>query len=124
MYVLSEPYFAFLNLCFELLPTGFPLNSEFSMPAFATVVRKAKKIKGFRLTIPFFVSSLFCIPAKFDNFRFIFHYLQIKFSQPFFHLAIKLFRIVFILKEAYIIVSISYQICLTSAVFPHFHDEP
>ncbi len=66
---------AFLD---NLLPAGFPLNSELAVPAFGTVVCKAQEVEGLRLALSGVFAVLCRISAKFQQPTLFFHQTQPK----------------------------------------------
>ncbi len=56
-----------LTFLTEFLPGGFPLHPELTVPAFGTVVRKAKDCEGFRLALPPSLSVSFGKSPEFNQ---------------------------------------------------------
>ena len=97
---------AFLN---ELLPAGFPLHSELTVPTLGTVVCKTEEVEGFRLAFSSLPPVVLCKSAKFQQSALVFLKSQSKVSHSAFQGIIELLRLCLILEANHKVVCLDYD---------------
>jgi hypothetical protein len=73
------------SFCYWLSPDCETLG----LPGLTTYVGETQKVKGFRFSIPTFISIPFCISSKFNYSSLVLIELQLEFPEPVFESPVK-----------------------------------